>query len=181
MSQTMMTLRRSSNVQPEPIEQPQYLTFRLGGEIYALEIVHIKEIIEYGGLTEVPLMPRFLRGVINLRGAVVPVIDLAVRFGRAETEVGRRSCIVIVEAAYQDDWHDLGVIVDSVEEVLELRPEDIEPPPAFGAQLRAEFIRGMGKIEGRFVIVLSLEHVLSIDEMAELAGVSNQAGQGLES
>ncbi|MGQ5522711.1 chemotaxis protein CheW [Chitinimonas sp. PSY-7] len=181
MSQTLMPLRRSTNVQPEPIEQPQYLTFRLGGEIYALEIVHIKEIIEYGGLTEVPLMPRFLRGVINLRGAVVPVIDLAVRFGRTETEVGRRSCIVIVEAEYADDWHDLGVIVDSVEEVLELRPEDIEPPPAFGAQLRAEFIRGMGKIEGRFVIVLALEHVLSIDEMAELAGVKGQSGQELES
>ncbi|WP_233202938.1 chemotaxis protein CheW [Chitinimonas sp. BJB300] len=177
----MMSLRRSSTVQAEPVEQPQYLTFRVGGEIYALEIIHIKEIIEYGGLTEVPMMPRFLRGVINLRGAVVPVIDLAVRFGRATTEIGKRSCIVIVEAEYGDDWHDLGVIVDSVEEVLELRPEDIEPPPAFGAQLRSEFIRGMGKIEGRFVIVLALEHVLSIDEMAELASAQKQIDPDLES
>ncbi|WP_184197197.1 chemotaxis protein CheW [Chitinimonas taiwanensis] len=173
MSQSLMPLRRGSAPQVEPIEQPQYLTFRLGAEVYALEILHIKEIIEYGGLTEVPLMPRFLRGVINLRGAVVPVIDLAVRFGRPATEIGRRSCIVIVEVEYADGWHDLGVIVDAVDEVLELRPEDIEPAPAFGAQLRAEFIRGMGKLDGRFVIVLALEHVLSISEMAELAGVDS--------
>ncbi|MDN3575535.1 chemotaxis protein CheW [Chitinimonas viridis] len=172
MSQALTPHRRASVPMVEPVEQPQYLTFRLGTETYALEILHIKEIIEYGGLTEVPLMPRFLRGVINLRGAVVPVIDLAVRFGRPATTIGKRSCIVIVEVQYGDDWHDLGVIVDAVDEVLDLPPEAIEPAPAFGAQLRAEFIRGMGKISGRFVIVLALEHVLSIDEMAELAGTS---------
>ncbi|GAB3258676.1 chemotaxis protein CheW [Chitinimonas naiadis] len=176
MSQALTSRRRASVPAVEPVEQPQYLTFRLGGEIYALEILHIKEIIEYGGLTEVPLMPRFLRGVINLRGAVVPVIDLAVRFGRAPTEIGRRSCIVIVEVQYDDDWHDLGVIVDAVDEVLELPAEDIEPAPAFGAQLRAEFIRGMGKIDERFVIVLALEHVLSIDEMAQLSASGGVLG-----
>ncbi|WP_374348175.1 chemotaxis protein CheW [Chitinimonas sp.] len=171
MSQLISPHRRSNIAVAEPVEQPQYLTFRLGGEMFALEIRHIKEIIEYGGLTEVPLMPRFLRGVINLRGAVVPVIDLAVRFGRSPTQIGRRSCIVIVEVAYGDAWHDLGVIVDAVDEVLELPAQDIEPAPAFGARLRAEFIRGMGKLGERFVIVLALEHALSIDEMAELAGV----------
>jgi purine-binding chemotaxis protein CheW len=170
MSQLIMPHRRADALMAEPVELPQYLTFRLGSETFALEILHIKEIIEYGGLTEVPLMPRFLRGVINLRGAVVPVIDLAVRFGRPPSVIGRRSCIVIVEVAFGGVWHDLGVIVDAVDEVLELPPQDIEPAPAFGANLRAEFIRGMGKLAGRFIIVLALEHVLSIDEMAELAG-----------
>jgi purine-binding chemotaxis protein CheW len=172
MSQILTPHRRSNVPVAEPVELPQYLTFRLGGETFALEILHIKEIIEYGGVTEVPLMPRFLRGVINLRGAVVPVIDLAVRFGRTTTEIGRRSCIVIVEVEFGDGWQDLGVIVDAVDEVLELPADDIEPAPAFGAKLRAEFIRGMGKLGGRFVIVLALEHVLSIDEMAELAATA---------
>lgn len=176
MSQPPMSMRRNTAVAAEPVEQPQYLTFRLGRESFALEILHIKEIIEYGGLTEVPLMPRFLRGVINLRGAVVPVIDLSIRFGRPPTDIARRSCIVIVEVDYGGSWHDLGVIVDAVDEVLELRPDDIEPAPSFGAQLRAEFIRGMGKLDGRFLIVLALEHVLSIDEMAELAAVDALAG-----
>lgn len=176
MSQALTSHRRTQVPTTEPVELPQYLTFRLGGETYALEILHIKEIIEYGGLTEVPLMPRFLRGVINLRGAVVPVIDLAVRFGRPPTEIGRRSCIVIVEVQYDDSWHDLGVIVDAVDEVLELPAEDIEPAPAFGAQLRAEFIRGMGKLGGRFVIVLALEHVLSIEEMAQLSASGDALG-----
>lgn len=172
MSQLIMH-RRASVTVDEPVEQPQYLTFRLGAETFALEILHIKEIIEYGGLTEVPLMPRFLRGVINLRGSVVPVIDLAVRFGRPATAIGRRSCVVIVEVEFGGAWHDLGVIVDAVDEVLEIPPQDIEPAPAFGANLRAEFIRGMGKLGERFVIVLALEHALSIDEMAELAGAES--------
>ncbi|QDQ27835.1 purine-binding chemotaxis protein CheW [Chitinimonas arctica] len=170
MSHAISAHRRAKAAIVEPVEQPQYLTFRLAGETYALDILHIKEIIEYGGLTEVPMMPRFLRGVINLRGAVVPVIDLAVRFGRPATDIGKRSCIIIVEVQADDDWLDLGVIVDAVDEVLDLPADAIEPAPAFGAQLRAEFIRGMGKLDGRFVIVLALEHVLSIDEMALLVG-----------
>lgn len=169
MNQRSLPVRRSSAVIEEPVELPQYLTFRLGRETYALDILHIKEIIEYGGLTEVPLMPRFLRGVINLRGSVVPVIDLAVRFGRPPLDVGRRSCVIIVEVEYGDDWHELGVIVDAVEEVLELHPDQIEPAPAFGSNLRSEFIRGMGKLDGRFVIVLALDAALSIDEMAQIA------------
>ncbi|MBV8465813.1 MAG: purine-binding chemotaxis protein CheW [Burkholderiales bacterium] len=175
MNRTLTQHRRTQAVVAEPIELPQYLTFRLGAETFALEILHIKEIIEFGGVTEVPLMPPFLRGVINLRGSVVPVIDLSVRFGRASTQIGKRSCIVIVEVAFGETWNDLGVIVDAVDEVLELPSEDIEPAPAFGAKLRAEFIRGMGKLGERFVIVLALEHVLSIDEMAELATTTASA------
>lgn len=180
MSQAIGPLRRQSVPVVETVELPQYLTFHLGGETFALEIRHIKEIIEYGGVTEVPLMPAFLRGVINLRGSVVPVIDLAVRFGRAPTAIGKRSCIVIVEVEYGGGWHDLGVIVDAVNEVLELAPGDIEPTPAFGAGLRSEFIRGMGKLGNSFVIVLSLDNVLSINEMAELVdgGVASRSEGG---
>lgn len=149
----------------------QYLTFMLGGEMFAIGILHIKEIIEYGGLTEVPMMPKFIRGVINLRGAVVPVVDLSARFGRKTADVTRRSCIVIVETETPDGSCDLGVVVDSVSEVLEIQARDIEPAPAFGARIRADFIAGMGKVNERFVIILDVNRVLSVDEMAILESV----------
>ncbi|HMX16617.1 MAG TPA: chemotaxis protein CheW [Rhodocyclaceae bacterium] len=155
-----------------PVAEPlQYLTFSLGGEMYAVGILNVKEIIEYGTLTEIPMMPPFIRGVINLRGAVVPVIDLSARFGAAPTQVGRRTCIVIIELADGESRHDMGVIVDSVSEVLEIPPSEIEPPPAFGARIRTDFIAGMGKVAGRFVVILEIRNVLSVDEMAALADV----------
>ncbi len=155
-------------------DQHQYLTFMLGGETYAMGILAIKEIIEYAHLTEVPRMPAFIRGVINLRGAVVPVIDLSARFGRAATVVTRRTCIVIVEVASGQHEHSetqvVGVMVDAVNAVLEIAPAEIEPPPSFGAHIRADFMHGMGKVQDRFVIILNIHHVLSVDEMAGLAG-----------
>ncbi|MBL8485844.1 MAG: purine-binding chemotaxis protein CheW [Rhodocyclaceae bacterium] len=150
-------------------EPLQYLTFTLGGEMYAVGILNVKEIIEYGTLTEIPMMPTFIRGVINLRGAVVPVIDLSARFGGQPTEVGRRTCIVIIELADGESRHDMGIIVDAVSEVLEIPPAEIEPPPAFGARIRTDFIAGMGKVAGRFVVILEIRNVLSVDEMAALA------------
>ncbi|HQS57984.1 MAG: chemotaxis protein CheW [Gallionellales bacterium 35-53-114] len=153
----------------EERDQQQYLTFNLGGEIFAIGILAIKEIIEYGNLTEVPMMPEFIRGVINLRGAVVPVVDLSARFGRRGTTVTRRTCIVIVEMEAEDGHQDVGVIVDAVNEVLEILPQDIEPAPSFGAKIRTEFIRGMGKVAGKFVIILNADRVLSVDELATLA------------
>ncbi|MBS4096542.1 MAG: chemotaxis protein CheW [Sulfuricella sp.] len=150
------------------LDQHQYLTFMLGGEIYAIGILCIKEIIEYGQLTVVPMMPGFVRGVINLRGAVVPVVDLSSRFGKASTGVTRRSCIVIVEAEGGEGRQDVGVLVDAVNEVLEIPAADIEPPPSFGARIRADFISGMGKVGGHFVIVLNVDRVLSVDEMSQL-------------
>lgn len=150
----------------------QYLTFTLGGEMFAVGILNVKEIIEYGNLTEIPMMPAFIRGVINLRGAVVPVIDLAVRFGGKVSEVQRRTCIVIVEVSQEDAKHDIGIMVDAVSEVLEIQAADIEPPPSFGAKIRADFIAGMGKVAGKFVIILEIQKVLSVDEMAMLADVS---------
>ena len=141
-----------------------------------MEIRSIREVIQYGGLTEVPLMPAFIRGVINLRGSVVPVIDLSVRFGRALTEIARRTCIVILEVEHAGDMVTLGVIVDNVSEVLEIGPSEIEPAPAFGSNLRSEFLAGVGKVGGRFVILLDVNHVLSIDELAAVAGTAGDAG-----
>ncbi len=150
-------------------EANQYLTFQLGGEMFAVGILNVKEIIEYGSLTEIPMMPAFIRGVINLRGAVVPVIDLSARFGGAPTQAARRTCIVIVEMQQDEGSHDIGIMVDAVSAVLEIAAADIEPPPAFGANIRADFIAGMGKVNGRFVIILDAMRVLSVEEMATIA------------
>lgn len=149
----------------------QYLVFSLAGENFAIDILHIKEIIEYGQVTEVPMMPALVRGVINLRGAVVPVIDLAIRFGKARTEVGRRSCIVILEVETAGEQQVLGVMVDAVNEVIEIAAADIEPPPSFGTKIRADFIAGMGKVAGRFVIILNVNHVLSLEEISEITSL----------
>lgn len=154
-----------------PNEQGQYLIFTLHDEALAIGILSIKEIIEYGSLTEVPMMPALVRGVINLRGAVVPVIDLTARFGRGRTEVGRRTCIVIVELEQGGERQDLGVIVDTVNEVIEIPRCDIEPPPAFGAMIHTDFIAGMGKVAGRFVVILDIERILSLDELASISGI----------
>lgn len=153
-------------------EQQQYLTFMLGSEMFAIGILSIKEIIEYGRLTEVPRMPEFIRGVINLRGAVVPVIDLGTRFGKEATAVGRRTCIVIIELEHEGEQQVIGVMVDAVNEVLEIPAAEIEPPPSFGSRIRTDFIRGMGKVEGRFIIILSVGHVLSLEEISTLAGMA---------
>lgn len=160
-------------------EPQQYLVFSLCGETFAIGICSIKEIIEYGQLTEVPMMPELVRGVINLRGAVVPVVDLAVRFGRKPTEVARRTCIVIVETEAQpDEVQVIGVIVDAVNEVLDIPAQEIEPAPSFGARIRSDFIEGMGKVAGKFVILLSLRHALSVDELSDIVGAA-EAAQGV--
>ena len=153
-------------------EEGQYLTFTLRGEMFAIGILNIKEILEYGSLTAVPMMPDFIRGVINLRGAVVPVVDLAARFGGRPSEVTKRTCIVIIEVSTGEGRQDIGVVVDAVSEVLEIPASEIEPAPGFGAKIRTEFIRGMGKVEGKFVIILDVDKVLSVDELAAVTQVS---------
>ncbi|KXB32425.1 chemotaxis protein CheW [Dechloromonas denitrificans] len=169
MGQLVQT-RGSTVVANSDTAPAQYLTFTLGGEMFGVGILNVKEIIEFGNLTEIPMMPAFIRGVINLRGAVVPVIDLAARFGGKTTEVGRRTCIVIIEVPDEDTRHDIGVIVDAVSEVLEIPGSEIEPPPSFGARIRADFIHGMGKVAGKFVILLDITKVLSVEEIAQLTG-----------
>lgn len=146
-------------------EPTQYLTFQLAGEAFAIGILSIKEIIEYHSLTEVPMMPACVRGVINLRGAVVPVMDLLARFGRPASDVTKRTCIVIVEIESAGERQVIGVVVDAVNEVLDIDAADIEPPPTFGANIRTDFIQGMGKVKGRFVILLDVHQVLSIDDL----------------
>lgn len=155
-------------------ETQQYLTFMLSGEVYAIGILAVREIIEFGQLTEVPNMPGFIRGVINLRGAVVPVVDLSVRFGKGETAVSRRTCIVINEIENDGETQTIGVMVDAVNEVLEIPASEIEMPPTFGAKIRSDFIEGMGKVEGKFVILLNVDRVLSVDEMSELVAARSQ-------
>jgi purine-binding chemotaxis protein CheW len=146
----------------------QYLTFTLGEEVFAMDIRTVREIIQYGPMTTVPLMPGFVRGVINLRGAVVPVIDLQARFGRAAAEVGKKTCIVIFDSLRQDGRVELGLLVDAVSEVIDIAPDAIEAPPNFGTAVRRDFIRGMGKVANRFVIILEPDRAFDVDEMALL-------------
>lgn len=152
----------------------QYLTFLLGTDQCAINILGIKEIIEYGDLTAVPMAPGYVRGVINLRGSVVPVVDLSVRFGRTASAVGRKTCIVIVEVAREEESEDVGVVVDAVNAVVDIAPADIEAPPSFGSRIRNEFILGLGKVDGRFVILLDSARVLALD----LGTAATDAGAG---
>ncbi|PPU28233.1 MULTISPECIES: chemotaxis protein CheW [unclassified Xanthomonas] len=153
---------------PSPTAPQQYLTFTLGGEMFGLGILGIKEIIEYRAPTDVPMMPPALRGVINLRGAVVPVVDLQQRFGRSASAITKRSCIVIVEIAHADTQQVLGLLVDAVSEVLEIAAGDIVDTPSFGAGIARDFIQAMGKIGERFVILLDADAVLGNDALAQL-------------
>lgn len=147
---------------PVPGAAPtQYLTFVLTDEMFAIGILAVKEIIEYRGITLVPMMPAYVRGVINLRGAVVPVLDLQVRFGRPASPVSKRTCIVIVEVETAGEQQVIGLVVDAVSEVLDIATGDIEPPPTFGTGIRAEFVQGLAKVRERFVILLDLERVLT--------------------
>lgn len=147
----------------------QYLTFMLGGDAYAIGILSIKEIIEYTAMTEVPMMPASIRGVINLRGAVVPVMDMQVRFGQPANPVTKRTCIVIAEVSHADGKHTMGIVVDAVNEVLDIDASDIEAAPAFGARIRTDFISGIGKVRNKFVILLDVNRVLDMDELQSLA------------
>ncbi|MGD0958195.1 MAG: chemotaxis protein CheW [Methylomonas sp.] len=145
----------------------QYLTFVLNGELFAIGILNIKEIIDFGDLTKVPMMPPFVSGVINLRGSVVPVIDLSARFGKGATQILKRTCIVIVETVSvggdeSEVRQDIGVIVDAVNEVIDIQGGEIEPPPAFGARIRPDFISGMAKTGNGFIILLNVNQVLSV-------------------
>lgn len=146
--------------------QHHYLTFTVADELYTIAILYIKEIIEYVNLTPVPMAPPYIRGVLNLRGNVLPVIDLAVRFGAEAQEITKHTCIVIVELTTADEETlNLGVVVDAVNDVLTLKPEDFEPAPTFGSRIRAEFIHNIAKVDNRFIILLDVERVLSIEEL----------------
>ena len=156
----------------EDEEVHQYLTFNLGGEVFAIGILSIKEILGYNAPTAVPMAPPWIRGVINLRGAVVPLLDLQMRFGRTSSEPTKKTCSVILEVRGGQPALQIGVVVDQVNEVVEILPGQIEPPPGFGARIRSDFMLGMGKIDERFVIILDAEKVLSLDEISQVGGLA---------
>jgi purine-binding chemotaxis protein CheW len=149
----------------EGIGQQQYLTFCLAGEEYAINILRVKEIIEYDIVTKVPKTPAWIRGVINLRGNVVPVVDLAVKFGMEPSPLTKLSCIIIVEFERIGDQLVMGVVADSVSQVLEFGPEDVDTPPAFGTRVDVEYLLAMGKLGKKFALILDIDRVLSADEL----------------
>jgi len=147
-------------------ETTQYLTFKLGDEIFALDISKVREVLDYANITKVPRTPDFMRGVINLRGNVVPVVDMRLKFGMTKTEQTVNTCIIIVEISIEGETTVLGALTDAVQEVIELGPEQIEPAPRIGTRLRTEFIRGMGKRDDHFIIILDIDKVFSADELS---------------
>lgn len=163
-----MKTRRKLEALEAQAQAQQFLTFRIRAEHFGLALEKTREILEYGQVTQVPLMPNFLHGIINLRGDVVPVIDLAVRLGRAPIDIQRRSCIIVVELTTDTGQQVLGLLADAVSEVIDIEASAIEDTPAFGAQIRAEFIQGIAKYEGEFIVLLNADEALSIRELAHL-------------
>jgi len=146
-------------------EVRQYLTFKLEGEIFALDVGKVREILDYTNITKVPQTPEFMKGVINLRGSVVPVVDMRLKFGIAPQEKTVDTCIIVTEINIDNETTVLGALVDSVQEVFELEPSQIEPAPRIGTKLRTEFILGMGKRDDQFVIILDVDKVFSSEDI----------------
>ncbi|KAF0217436.1 MAG: purine-binding chemotaxis protein [Geobacteraceae bacterium] len=157
------------------VELTQYLTFKLEEEVFALDIGKVREVLDFTTLTKVPQTPEFMRGVINLRGSVVPVVDMRLKFGMTETDKTLNTCIIIVEIAVDGECTVIGAMADSVQEVIDLEPEQIEPPPRIGTKLNTEFIRGMGKRDDQFIIILDIDKVFS---SADLAIAQETGGEG---
>lgn len=159
----------------------QYLTFVTAGEEYAVGILKVKEIIECGTVTVVPNTPLWIRGVTNLRGSVVPVIDLAVKFALPPSKITKLSCIIITEVMSEGELLTLGVLADSVSQVMDLSEDDIEDPPPFGTRVKLEYLLGMGRMNKKFCLILDIDKVLSTDELlavAESAEAPEAAGHG---
>lgn len=170
-----VTTRHSTNRMTAKEDALQYLTFNLGDEVFAMDIRSVREIIQYAAITIVPLMPEFVRGVINLRGAVVPVIDLQSRFGRPATQVGKKTCVIIFDVGCEGEKVELGLLVDAVSEVIDISPAQIEPPPQFGTTIQREFVHGLGKVGTQFIVILAPEYALNINDMAALAEQGHMA------
>jgi len=149
----------------------QYLSFMMGGKTYGLEITDIKEILQYGDLTEVPMTPDFISGVINLRGSVVPVLDLSLRFAGKASVLSKRTSIIILEIKNEDLRIVVGLTVDMVNEVLDIAPADIEPSPSLGKQIQTNFIKGMAKVNGKLLVLLTIEKVLTVDELSRVGSI----------
>ncbi len=162
------------------MEITQYLTFKLEDEVFALDIGKVREVLDFTSITKVPRTPEFMRGVINLRGSVVPVVDLRLKFGMSKTEKTVNTCIIIVEVTVDEETTVLGALADSVQEVLDLEPGHIEPAPKIGTRLNTEFIKGMGKRDNRFIIILDIDKIFSSDELAIVQATQPESVQTAE-
>jgi len=156
----------------------QYLAFKLGDEVYAVDVAKVREILDFPPITKVPRTPDFMRGVINLRGSVVPVVDMRLKFGMSMTEKSVNTCIIVVEALLDNELTTIGAIADSVQEVVELDPSQIEPPPKIGSRLKVEFLKGMGKIGESFLMILEIDKVFSTSELM-MVKEATSIGSGL--
>jgi purine-binding chemotaxis protein CheW len=157
----------------EIMETTQYLTFKLEDEVFALDISKVREVLDFTDITKIPRTPDFMMGVINLRGSVVPVVDMRLKFGMSATEKTVNTCIIITEISIEGEIEKLGVLADSVQEVLDLEPEQIEPVPKIGTRLKTEFIRGIGKRDNHFVVILDIDKVFSANELAVVGSAAN--------
>lgn len=147
-------------------EMRQYLTFKLGNEIFGIDVAKVREILDFTTITEIPRTPEFMSGVINLRGNVVPVVDLRLCFQMSKTVRTRNTCIVVVEVLLDGESTVIGALADSVEEVIDMEPEQIKPAPRIGTQIRTDFIKGMGTRENQFIMILDIDRVFSAEELS---------------
>jgi len=155
----------------EELQTTQYLTFNLADEVFAVDVGRVREILEITSITKVPQTPEFMRGVINLRGSVVPVIDMRLKFGMSATENTVNTCIVVVEVLMDGETTVLGALADSVQEVIDMEPEQIEAAPHIGTHLNTDFIKGMGKHDDHFVMILDIDKIFSGEELVAVQGV----------
>jgi purine-binding chemotaxis protein CheW len=158
----------------EITEARQYLTFKLGEEIFAIDVAQVREVLDLTTITKIPRTPEFMSGVINLRGSVVPVVDLRLCFEMSKTEKTLNTCIVVVEVLLEGEPTIIGALADSVEEVIDLEPDQIQPAPKIGTQIRTDFIKGMGRRETRFIMILDIDKAFSADELGALQTVDKQ-------
>jgi purine-binding chemotaxis protein CheW len=154
----------------EITETRQYLTFKLGNEIFATDVAKVREVLDLTTITKIPRTPEFMAGVINLRGSVVPVVDLRLCFEMSKTESTRNTCIVVVEVLLDNESTVIGALTDSVEEVIDLEPDQIQPAPRIGTQIRTDFIKGMGKRDTQFIMILDIDRVFSAEELSAVRG-----------
>lgn len=155
----------------EITETRQYLTFKLGDEVFATDVAKVREVLDFTTITKIPRTPEFMSGVINLRGNVVPVVDLRLCFEMSKTEKTVNTCVVVVEMLLDGEPTIIGALADSVEEVIDLEPEQIQPAPKIGAKIRTDFIKGMGKRDTQFIMILDIDRIFSAEELAAVRSV----------
>ncbi|MBF0135774.1 MAG: chemotaxis protein CheW [Magnetococcales bacterium] len=158
----------ASRTRGEELACTQYLTFTLDNEIFAVDIAKVREVLEYTAITHVPRTPEFMRGIINLRGKVVPVVDMRMKFSMAESERTVNTCIIIVEIVQDETVRQIGALADSVKEVMDIDHDKIEPAPKIGTNLRSEFLKGMGKHDNQFIMILDINRVFSNEDLMSM-------------